>query len=143
MLRRVRAWIVDSPRWLLLRCLPATSLPLTIAVGVTVVLGIALPTAFALLSGAVVNTLPDAIEQGPGSPGSQRMLSAVVALGLTFLVLQVVIFTRSTAANALGRRFMGDHTRRVMAATLGPPGLAHLEDPAYLDEVSRALATNR
>src|SRR5205814_1751852 len=46
-------------------------------------------------------------------------------------------------ANALSRRFMGDHTRRVMAAALGPPGLARLEDPAYLDQVSRALATNR
>jgi hypothetical protein len=142
-LRRVRSWIVDSPRWLLLRSLPATSLPLTITVGVTILLGVALPTAFALLSGYLISTLPDAIEQGPGSPGSQRMLDAVVALGVTFLALQVVIFARSTAANALGRRFMGDHTRRVMTATLGPTGLARLEDSAYLDEVTRALATNR
>ena len=142
-LRRLRSWIVDSPRWLLLRNLPATSLPLTITVAVTVLAGVALPTALALLAGYLISTLPDAIEQGSDSPDSQRMLTAAVALGLTFLATQVVIFARSTAASALGRRFMGDHTRRVMAATLGPPGLARLEDPTYLDQVSRALATHR
>lgn len=142
-LRRLRSQTVDSPRWLLLRSLPAISLPLTMVTAVCVLLNVALPTAFALLSGHLINVLPDAIEQGPGAPASQRMLEAVVALGLTFLLLQIVISVRTTTANALGRRFMGEHTRRVMVATLAPPGLAHLEDPAYLDQVSRALVTNR
>jgi ATP-binding cassette subfamily B protein len=142
-LRRLRLWIVESPRWLLLRSLPGISLPLTIVTAVCVLLNVALPTAFALLSGHLINALPDAIEQGPDSPASQRMLVAVAVLGLTFLFIQIVISVRTTAANALGRRFMGEHTRRVMVATLAPPGLARLEDPAYLDQVSRALATNR
>jgi hypothetical protein len=30
-----------------------------------------------------------------------------------------------------------------MAATLAPPGMARLEDPAYLDEITRALAPHR
>ncbi|MCC7371752.1 MAG: ABC transporter ATP-binding protein [Chloroflexi bacterium] len=141
--RRLRSWIVDSPRWLLVCSLRSISLPLTMLTAVCVLLNVALPTAFALLSGHLINTLPDAIEQGPGSPAGQQMLVAVVALGLTFLFIQIVISVRTTAANALGRRFMGEHTRRVMVATLAPPGLAHLEDPAYLDQVSRALATNR
>jgi hypothetical protein len=90
-LRRLRLWIVDSPCRLRRSSLLVTSLPLTITVAVTILVGVTLPTAFALLSGYVIDTLPAAIEQGPGSPGGQRMLGAAVALGLTFLATQVVI----------------------------------------------------
>jgi ATP-binding cassette, subfamily B, bacterial len=139
-LEGVRAWIVRSPRWLLIGRLPATSVPLTVAVALSLLLSAALPTAFMLVSGVLVGVIPEAVEQGPGSPARERATLTLIGLGLIFVVQQIVMSLSLTASECLGRRVMGDHARQVMRATMRPAGLAHLERPESLDQISRALS---
>ena len=37
---------------------------------------------------------------------------------------------------------LGSHARRVMRAVMAPAGLGHLEQPAYLDQISRSLSVH-
>jgi len=136
----VRAWIVGSPRWLLLRRLAATSVPLTVAVALCLALNALLPTAFTLVFGGLIGALPEAVGQGPGSPAQERLTLWLGGLGLIFVGQQVVMGLTFTMAECLGRRVLGDHARRVMRATMRPAGLAHLERPASLDQIARALS---
>ncbi|HZO31577.1 MAG TPA: hypothetical protein VFH48_36895, partial [Chloroflexota bacterium] len=49
----LRDWVVRSPRWLLIRRMPDSSVPLTIAVVVCLILNGSLPTAFTLVFGGL------------------------------------------------------------------------------------------
>ena len=106
-----RVWITTSPRWLLLRAMPVASLPLTLVVAACVLVSVALPIAFLLLTGEVIGALPEAIEQGPDSPARQRLTVALGLLGLTFIVQQVLTMLHGATADALGRRVLGSHAR--------------------------------
>src|SRR5688572_9122739 len=136
----VRAWIVRSPRWLLLQRMPATSVPLTTAVALCLILNAALPTAFTLVFGGLIGAMPEAVEQGAGSPAQERLTFWLVVLGLIFVAQQSMMGLTFTVAECLGRRVMGDHARQVMRATMRPAGLAHLERPSSLDQISRSLS---
>ena len=122
--------------------MPATSVPLTIAVALCLLLTAALPTAFMLIAGALVGALPAAVEQGPGSPAQEQVMFMLVVLGLVFVGQQMLVSLTMTAAQMLGRRVMGNHARQVMRATMRPAGLAHLERPASLDQISRSLSVH-
>ncbi|MBW3537002.1 MAG: ABC transporter ATP-binding protein/permease [Actinobacteria bacterium] len=99
-----------------------------------------LPVAFTLASGALVGSVPGAVEGGFGSPAGQRL---VLVLGVTvgiFVLQQGVGAVGSTLAYGLGERLTGHLKRRVMRVVLSPPGVAHLEDPAVLSQVASAQA---
>jgi ATP-binding cassette subfamily B protein len=120
--------------------MPATSVPLTAAVVACLLLSAALPTAFTLAFGGLVGTLLDAMEDGAGAPARDRVMGWLVALGLIFVAQQMLVSLMMTAGQMLGRRVMGDHARQVMRATMRPAGMAHLERPDSLDQISRSLS---
>ena len=120
------------------RLLPRVSRPLTAAIVACVAMSAIVPTILKLTSGAIVGTLPRAIEAGRGSGAANRALLLVAVSGALFAVGQITGPVIQSLAYALGRRLTLHIRHRVMAATVGPPGIAHLEDPAVLDKVALA-----
>jgi ATP-binding cassette subfamily B protein len=55
-----------------------------------------------------------------------------------FVLNQTLRPAAAMLADALGRRANGRLRERLMRATLGPSGIAHLEDPTLLDQVTTA-----
>ncbi|MBA3653713.1 MAG: ABC transporter ATP-binding protein [Actinobacteria bacterium] len=121
-----------------LRLLPRVSRPLTVAMGAVMVASALVPTAFMLVSGAVIGTLPRAIAAGPSSGAADRVLVLIALAGALFALQQTTGPVLQAVAAALGRRLTLHLRRRVMAASVLPPGIAHLEDPALLDKVAMA-----
>lgn len=83
----------------LLALLPTASRRLTTAAGALVMLGAALPVAFTLATGAVVGSVPGAVEGGLASPAGRRLLGALAAAvaGKTTLVKLLCRFYEPTA----------------------------------------------
>jgi ABC-type multidrug transport system fused ATPase/permease subunit len=113
-------------------------MPLTAAVVAGIVVTAMLPVGFALASGALVGSVRAAAAQGFDSAPGRRLLVAVGAVAVLFVLQQVSGPVVRELADALGRRLNGRLRLRVMAATLQPTGIAHLEDPAVLDKVAAA-----
>ena len=127
-----------SPRALLLRQLPGVSRPLTAATVASVAVSAALPTATTLASGQLVGRIPGAVQGGFDSPAGRSLLAALVALAAIYVAQFTVVPLLTQATNALSRRLDRALSNRVMAAILAPTGIRHLEDPAILDEVTKA-----
>jgi ATP-binding cassette, subfamily B, bacterial len=123
---------------LTLRLLPALSRRLSAAALGLLALSAVLPVGFAVASGLLIGSLPDAVGAGLGSPAGHRLLLAIGAVALLFLLQQLSAPTLRTIADALGRRLDGSIRRRLMALTQRPPGVAHLEDAAVLDQLKLA-----
>jgi ATP-binding cassette subfamily B protein len=94
-----------------------------------------------VVSGLVVGAIPAAVRSGLDSPAGHR-LYVLLALTAGFTVIttlqslgQVLLQTAWTS------RFRRVVQRRAMRATMRRPGIAHLEDPAYIDELALAMAT--
>ncbi len=126
------------PLILTLRLLPAASRRLSAAVAALVVLSALLPAIFALVSGALVGSIGGVVEAGWSSPAGRRLIGLITVLVALFVLQQVSGPGLRALADALGRRAEGRLRLRVMAATLGPAGVAHLEDPAVVDLVTEA-----
>ena len=127
-----------SPALATLRLLPRASRRLTIGVAVLVVVSALLPAAFALASGALVGSIGGAVDDGWASPAGRRLVASIGALVALFVLRQLSAPALEALAESLGRRVEGRLRTRVMAATLGPPGVAHLEDPDVADLVAGA-----
>jgi len=119
-----------------LRLLPGASGRLSVALVALVVLTALLPPAFALASGALIGSLGGAVAGGWGSPAGRRLTEAIAAVVALFVLQQVSGPGVRAVADALGRRAEGKLRLRVMAATLRPAGVAHLEDPGLVDQVT-------
>ena len=97
-----------------------------------------LPTAFTLAGGALVGSVPGAVEGGFGSPAGERLILALgVTVGL-FVLQQGIGAVGTTLAYGLGERLTGHLKRRVMRVVLSPPGIAHLEDPGVMSKIAAA-----
>ena len=97
-----------------------------------------LPTAFTLAGGALVGSVPGAVQGGFDSPAGERLILALaVTVGL-FVLQQGIGAIGATMAYGLGERLTGHLKRRVMRVVLSPPGIAHLEDPDVLSKVAAA-----
>ncbi|HEV8115918.1 MAG TPA: hypothetical protein VGP53_06745, partial [Acidimicrobiales bacterium] len=119
-----------------LRLLPGASWRLSIALAALIVVTSLLPAAFALASGALIGSLGGAVAGGWGSPAGRRLTAAIAAVVGIFVLQQVSGPGVRAVADALGRRAEGKLRLRVMAATLRPAGVAHLEDPGLVDQVT-------
>lgn len=97
-----------------------------------------LPAFFAVATGALVASLED-IAQGRDT---SEVFRWAIAVGAIFAIQQAIAPWRSTViAGDLGRRVTTALADRQTAALLLPATIAHLEDPSFLDDVTRATGT--
>jgi len=118
--------------------LPRSSKPYTAAVAACIVVGAALPVGFALASGAAVESVPGAVRTGFDSPDGRRLVAAVLVVSLLFAATTALHSIQDFVIGAMFRRMRAQISRRLLAATLRPPTIAHLETPELLDKVAAA-----
>jgi ABC-type multidrug transport system fused ATPase/permease subunit len=111
---------------------------LAAVVAVLVLLSGLLPNAFILATGAVVSAVVRGAGKGFGSPAGHDLTIALVLVAVLFIAQQSIGPIRTAVAGALALRFRARVSARVMGAVLRPSGIAHLEDPAVLDRISKA-----
>lgn len=125
-------------RFQILGLLPRLSLPLTIALGASVVVTTFLPLGFTLASGLLIGALATGARQGITSPAGQTAVGALAALAAISLVQQGIGPLRTVVATMLAQRLELHLEERVMRAVGHPVGIAHLEDAAALDRLALA-----
>jgi ATP-binding cassette subfamily B protein len=108
--------------------LPLASRRLARAWWVLLVLGGALPAAFVVVMGIVVRT----VEQG------RDLAGPLTAMGVVFVVMQLTPPLLAQVGMNLGDRLSGTLNDRLLGATTGPPGMAHLERPGLVDDLTLA-----
>lgn len=121
-LRRVRAAVTESPRWLLARGVLGTNPPLAALAAVLALLTSLVPTAASLATGLLVGSLAPAVAEGAGSRARQRVALAVALLGALFVLQQLLGPLSQAATDALGRRYMAVVYRRVSSPSSSPVG---------------------
>ncbi|MGI8759692.1 MAG: ABC transporter ATP-binding protein [Acidimicrobiales bacterium] len=130
--RRSRV-VLDTLGRLFLLSRPLTSTWLVLSVVAAVV-----PLVLTVVSGMVVGAVPDAVQGGLASPAGRRLAGALVAAAVLAGAQTAVDAARTRLADLLGWRLRADHRQRLMAAVLGPAGIAHIEDPAVQDATARS-----
>jgi ATP-binding cassette, subfamily B, bacterial len=100
-----------------------------------VVVTSALPIVVAVLTGALIGSIPDAVREGLDSPAARSTLNLLAAIAGLILVQRVTEPVLRTVASVLGRRLELYLQERVIAAVGRPSGIAHLEDPQVLDRL--------
>ncbi|MGW5359189.1 ABC transporter ATP-binding protein [Actinopolymorpha pittospori] len=98
--------------------------------------GLLAPAVLAV-TGLAVTRAPAAVDAGLTSPAGRDLLSALALIGVLFAVGQALAPVRDAVGVSIGSTIVQRLRERLLAATLGPPGIAHLEDPAVADEIQR------
>ncbi|HET7229717.1 MAG TPA: ABC transporter ATP-binding protein [Longimicrobium sp.] len=111
--------------------------------GVLILVAGLMPTAVILMTGALVRAIPAAVEHGLSAPQGHAAV-----LALTGLVGGLVAASLANSALAYLTRVIDTATavevhRLVGDVTLGTPGLAALEDPAFADELQAVIDAER
>lgn len=117
----------------------AATSPLRFAgfVVLTVVEGVLGPLTIAASGLAVARARP-AFDAGLGSPEAAALTVAIGLAGLAFAAGQMISPIRSAAATSIGSMVAQRMREQLLSATLGPPGVAHLEDSETAEEIRRA-----
>ena len=115
-----------------------TDRKLALVLAVLVVVGGLLPVAFNLATGALIGSIPSAVENGMSSTAGSAMVTALATVAALFVIQEIGAPVRSLASAHLGRKLNLGLRERTMRAALAPIGVAHLEDPAMLDKVNQA-----
>ena len=82
--------------------------------------------------------MPGALRDGLGSPAGSRLTTALIVMAGVYVFQLCGNTLLNLGTNALSRRVDRVISERLMKAVLGPPGIAHLEDPSTQDEVAKA-----
>ena len=135
---RLFSRVTASPRSDLVRTSAGVAPGLTTALGALVLASGLLPPAFMVATGALAQAVPDAVGQGMGSPGGQRVATALVVATSIYVLIQVVGPLRAMVGDMLMRRIDESLAIDLMRAVSTPRGIAHLEDPHVLDRVAQA-----
>lgn len=125
---------------LLLRIFPSGGRAATVGLALMVAVSPLLSLAFTLASGQLVGSVPSAVRGGFDSAGGRRLTQALVVLGAAFVLQYVIAGARDVVGSVLSRRLDRVLRARVLAATLDPSGVAHVEDAEVLDQVAKTKA---
>jgi ATP-binding cassette subfamily B protein len=99
------------------------------------------PPAFAVVSGALVAAAADGVRAGGlGGGTATRFAVLVVAVALIFFLGEAGRYLLSAFVESFRLRVEGLRRERVMAASLRPSGVLHLEDPETADLIRVAAA---
>ena len=118
--------------------LPGASPVLAPTWALVILISSVLPATIALATGALLGSVPGVVQAGMASAAGHRLLWALVATTTAYALSQATNPALGAVSNSLGRRLNGSLRSRVMAATLTPHGISHLEDPALVDLVTAA-----
>ena len=124
MLSRLR----QRPEWRFFAALPKADGPLAALWWSIVALRGALPAVFAIAMGALVG----AVQHG------QSLRDPLVFVGVVFILLQILTPLHQTVGANLGDRTAAWLYDRLAEACIRPPGLGHLEDPAFTTDLTVA-----
>lgn len=105
-------------------------------VGVLAIVQGLLPTGLILATGALVAAVPDAVRQGFDSAAGDRALLALGLVGAAFVGGAILQAVTSYQVSVLDNRYAEALHDAVARTTLGPPGIAPLEDPRIADEIA-------
>ena len=117
----------------------AATSPLRFAgfVALIVVEGVLSPLTIAATGLAVARARP-AFAAGLDSPEAAALALAIGLAGLAFAAGQLISPIRTAVATSIGSMVAQRMREQLLRATLGPPGVAHLEDPETAEEIRRA-----
>jgi ATP-binding cassette, subfamily B, bacterial len=107
-----------------------------IVVGVLAVVQGLVPTALILATGVLVGAVPGAIRDGFDTPAGERTILALALVGATFVAGALLQAATSHHARVLDSRYARGLHQAVAGATLGPTGIAPLEDPVVTNEIA-------
>ncbi len=124
MLSRLR----NRDEWQFFRILPLADRLLATAWWLLLIARGLLPALFALALGVLVS----AVTQG------SQLAPALILVGMTFLLLQVLAPLHQTVSANLGDRTAAWLYDSLTKACLAPPGMAHLENPALTHDLTMA-----
>src|SRR5437867_5124388 len=114
--------------WIFFGALPKADRFLAIAWWVVLILRGVLPAAFAIAMGVLVA----AVQRGGG------LGNALTLVGVVFILLQVLAPIHQAISSNLGDRTAAWLYDRLTEACVGPPGMAHLEDPTLTSDLAVA-----
>jgi ABC-type multidrug transport system fused ATPase/permease subunit len=118
----------QSDVWRFFSVLPRASRPLATAWWVLLILGGVLPAAFVVAMGVLVR----AVQQGDALTGP------LTFVGVIFVVMQVGQPIAAQVGMNMGDTLSGWLNDRLLRATNGPQGMAHLERPELIDDLTTA-----
>ena len=102
----------------------------------TVVVGAVIAPATALATGALVGNIPEAVREGRNGPAADSALAGLAALIGLLAAQQVLTAVRQFVSYRAVKRIDGWLLGRVYDALHSPVGIAHLQDPALLDDLA-------
>jgi ATP-binding cassette, subfamily B, bacterial len=115
-----------------------TSHPLSFAVAGYALAASIMPNLVLIAAGHLVGSIPAAAASGLGSAAGHRLVLALVVTGALYAAALVLGPVQSSLSSVVKWRLVYRTEDRLIAAVSGPPGIAHLEDPAVLDDLALA-----
>jgi ATP-binding cassette subfamily B protein len=103
--------------------------------GLTAFTGV-LPTLSMLATGALVGSVPGAVGGGFGSAAGHRLAVALGVVAGLYVLGQATGPIQAAVSWSLGSRYSLALRETIATATLAPTGIAHLENPALVDEIA-------
>ncbi|MGI8433177.1 MAG: ABC transporter ATP-binding protein [Nocardioidaceae bacterium] len=118
----------ERPEWQLARSLPRAGGGLSSLWWAAVVARGVLPALFAVATGALVGAVQD----------RSSLTLPLFAMGVTFVLLQVVAPFHEVLSAALGARLASWLNDELATTCVAPPGIGHLEDPELANDLTTA-----
>ena len=115
-----------------------TSHPLSFAVAGYAIAASIMPNLVLIAAGHLVGSIPAAAASGLGSAAGHRLVFALAVTGALYAAALVLGPVQSSLSSVVKWRLVYRTEERLMAAVSGPVGIAHLEDPAVLDDLALA-----
>ena len=104
---------------------------------VNLILGV-LPVVFIVATSKLLGALPEAVRGGLGSPGYHTVVTMFLVGAAAFVAQQIVTPLATSLGELAMRRVDGAVLDQLMAASMGPAGVAALEDQQVLDDLQVA-----
>jgi ATP-binding cassette, subfamily B, bacterial len=118
----------ERPEWKFFAVLPKADAALTILWWVLLILRGALPAVFAITMGVLVGAVQD----------QQSLARPLVAMGVTFGLLQVLPPIHEAVSQNLGSKVADWLYEQLTSTCVTPPGIGHLEDPELTNDLTTA-----